>query len=228
MNIELTPNEARVLGVLLEKAATTPDQYPLSLNAVMTGCNQKSNRDPVLQLDQTETVAALDGLVSKHLIRERSDAGSRVSKYAHRLTGSLGLTYDFAEDELAVLCVLMLRGPQTVGEVRVRTARLWQFHGLDEVQRVLDRLAEHKDGPYAQRLAREPGRKEARYAHLLCGTAGFDAVLEAADDESAPVPEAQTQPEPIAGEESRITRLEADVAELKRALADLKAQLGAC
>ena len=127
MEINLTPVEARVLAVLIEKAETTPDNYPLSLNAVMMACNQKSNRDPVLTLTQTETIEALDGLVAKRLARDRTQSGSRVTKYGHRLANSLGLTFDFSREELAVLCVLMLRGPQSAGELRSRSLRLGDF-----------------------------------------------------------------------------------------------------
>lgn len=229
MTIELTPDEARVLGVLIEKAATTPDQYPLSLNAVMVGCNQKSNRDPVTNFDQTQTVTALDGLISKHMVRERSDSGSRVAKYSHRLSGSLGLTFDFADDELAVLCVLMLRGPQTLGEIRVRTGRLWSFTSLDEVERTLDRLVEHKDGPYVRRLAREPGRKEARIAHLLCGADALPVAASFAVTDDALTADDAVQLKPPGadnGYAARIEQLEREVAELKQDMAELKRELG--
>ena len=229
MKISLTRTEARVLGVLLEKAATTPDQYPLSLNAVTTGCNQKSNRDPVTNIDQTENIAALDGLVRKHLIRERSDAGSRVAKYAHRLSGSLGLTYDFKDEELAVLCVLLLRGAQTVGEIRVRTGRLHAFDGLSAVEKVLDRLTAHADGTYVRRLERESGRKEARFMQLLCEedavSTGAGAATGIVDADAVRRDLSPRDCEPVADE--RLERLEQEVAELKRELRELKEQLGA-
>lgn len=227
MKISLTQTEARVLGVLLEKAVTTPDQYPLSLNAVTTGCNQKSNRDPVTDIDQTETIAALDVLVGKHLIRERSDAGSRVAKYLHRLSGSLGLTYDFKEEELAILCVLLLRGPQTVGEIRVRTGRLFAFAGLGEVEQVLERLGVHCDGPYVRCLDREPGRKEARYMHLLCEDGAGLAGAAIASEVHVSASQAREHSAAELNTGTRLAQLEHEVSQLRRELADLKEQLGA-
>ena len=140
LDIHLTPIEARVLGVLIEKAETTPDGYPLSLNAVTTACNQKSNRDPILSLSEVETVEALDGLSGKRLAREKTQSGSRVTKYVHRLANTLGLTFDFSREELAVLCVLMLRGAQSIGEIRTRTTRLCDFGNLAAVEQTLLRL----------------------------------------------------------------------------------------
>ena len=158
MEISLSATEARVLGVLIEKERTTPDYYPMSLSAVTTASNQKSNRDPVMNLSETESLEALEGLTAKRLVWEKTPSGSRVTKYAHRLSNTLGLTYDFSPDEVGVLCVLMLRGPQTVGEVRARTTRLCEFSSLAEAEAVLERLAGREDGPYVVKLPRQPGR----------------------------------------------------------------------
>ena len=147
MDISLSVTEARVLGVLIEKERTTPDYYPLSLSAVTTASNQKSNREPMMSLSETQTLEALDGLIAKRLAWEKTPSGSRVTKYAHRLANTLGLTYDFSRDELGVLCVLMLRGAQTVGEIRARIGRLCEFASIAEAEGVLERLARAKTAP---------------------------------------------------------------------------------
>ncbi len=169
MPLELSDNEIRVLGCLMEKQVTTPDQYPLSLNALTNACNQKSSRDPVLSLAEDEVQQALDELRRKHLVMERSGFGSRVPKYEHRFCntefGGLRLT----PQEFAVLCLLFLRGAQTPGELRSRSARLCSFEDVREVESVLGHLATHEEGPFVTELAREPGRREARFAQL-CGT----------------------------------------------------------
>lgn len=216
MDIQLTPVEARVLGSLIEKEATTPDYYPLSLNAVVAACNQKSNRDPVMSLDQTQAIEALDGLIAKRLARDKTTSGSRVTKYVHRLSGTLGLTREFSRQEVAVLCVLMLRGAQTLGEIRARTQRLCEFENLGQVEESLSALISREDGPYVIKLPRQRGRKEARYAHLLCG----DVEV---------VPEEATKATPAAGATSdsardrdRITALERAVDEIRRELEKIK------
>lgn len=214
MDIHLTPIEARVLGALIEKEATTPDYYPLSLNGVINACNQKSNRDPVMSLGETETLEALDGLVSKRLARDRTAAGSRVTKYGHRLSGTLGLTRDFSREEIAVLCVLMLRGAQTVGEIRGRSQRLCPFEDLGQVETTLSGLMTRADGPYVTRLAREPGRKEARYAHLLCGDVD-------------PGPGESMESTPPAGASPGKTRESDRIAALERGLEELRGELEA-
>lgn len=214
MDIHLTPIEARVLGALIEKEATTPDYYPLSLNGVINACNQKSNRDPVMSLAETETLEALDGLVSKRLARDRTAAGSRVTKYGHRLSGTLGLTRDFSREEIAVLCVLMLRGAQTVGEIRGRSQRLCPFEDLGQVETTLSGLMTRADGPYVTRLAREPGRKEARYAHLLCGDVD-------------PGPGESMASTPPAGASPGKTRESDRIAALERGLEELRGELEA-
>lgn len=215
MDIHLTLVEARVLGSLMEKEATTPDYYPLSLNAIITACNQKSNRHPVMSVDQTQALEALDGLISKRLAREKSSSGSRVTKYAHRLAGTLGLSREFSPQERAALCVLMLRGAQTAGEIRARAHRLCAFENLSEVEQVLSGLMSREDGPFVTKLPRRPGRKEARYAHLLCG----DAEAELSETaEAAPLVDG-------AGTGDRIAALERGLEELRAELAAIKQRL---
>lgn len=220
MDIHLTPIEARVLGSLIEKEATTPDYYPLSLNGVINACNQKSNRDPVMGLGETETLEALDGLVSKRLARDRTAAGSRVTKYGHRLSGTLGLTREFSREEIAVLCVLMLRGAQTVGEIRGRSQRLCPFENLGQVEATLSGLMTRDDGPYVTKLAREPGRKEARYAHLLCGD------IDPGPGESMQIAPPASAQSGKARDGDRITALERGLEELRSELAAIKQRLG--
>ena len=215
MDIHLTLVEARVLGSLMEKEATTPDYYPLSLNAIITACNQKSNRHPVMSVDQTQALEALDGLISKRLAREKSSSGSRVTKYAHRLAGTLGLSGEFSRQELAALCVLMLRGAQTAGEIRARAHRLCAFENLSEVEETLSGLMSREDGPFVTKLPRRPGRKEARYAHLLCGDAGAEAGEAVEDKPSA----GET------GDRERIAALERGLEELRRELVAIKRRL---
>jgi uncharacterized protein len=169
MNIELTPHEARIIGCLIEKQITTPDQYPLSLNALVNACNQKSNRDPVLDLDEGTVQRTLEALSKKHFVVERSGFGSRVPKYQHRFCNTEYGTLKLDEQELAVTCELLLRGPQTPGELRSRASRMATFADVTDVEATLTRLTEREGGPLVTRLAREPGRRESRYAHLFGG-----------------------------------------------------------
>jgi len=169
MRIELTPQEARVIGCLLEKEITTPEQYPLSLNALTAACNQKSNREPVMHLSEQQVQDLLDGLKKKHLVSDQTGFGSRVSKYRHRFCNTGFGGFEFSVREVGLLCVLLLRGPQTSGELRGRTQRLCEFGDVQETEAVLEALMERKDGPFVARLPREPGRRESRYIHLFCG-----------------------------------------------------------
>ena len=164
MNFLLNDVEVRVLGALAEKDATTPDYYPLSLNALINACNQKSNRDPFMELTEDAVRQALSSLQEKRLAGPVNSADSRVTKYEHRLQE----VYNFSRGENALLCVLLLRGPQTPGELRGRTERMHRFEGLEEVQSALQRLMQ-RDPPLAKVLPRQPGTKEARYIHLLAG-----------------------------------------------------------
>ena len=169
MNIELTLQETRVIGCLIEKEITTPEQYPLSLNALTNACNQRSNRDPVLDLDEVSVQQVVDGLIRKFHVSEHGGFGSRVPKFQHRFCNSNYGTLKFSPQELGVICELFLRGPQTPGELRSRTARLCRFADVTEVEAVLAQLAGREDGPFVVRLPREPGKRESRYAHLFSG-----------------------------------------------------------
>jgi uncharacterized protein YceH (UPF0502 family) len=206
MDIQLNQIEIRVLGALMEKETATPDYYPMSLNALINACNQKSNREPVMNLDEGAVREALDSLNEKGLAGPISSADSRVTKYAHRLQE----TFNFDRREAAVLCVLFLRGPQTPGELRGRTERLYRFDGPEAVESVLHRLIE-RESPLVKKLPRLPGTKESRYAHLLAGDVEAGVELDA-------VPEAGR-------ETARLARLEGEVATLQKELADLRQQL---
>ena len=167
MDIHLTPYEARVIGCLLEKQRTTPEQYPLSLNALTNACNQKSSRDPVLSLDESTVQDTIDALMKKHFVTDKSGFGSRVIKYQHRFCNTEFGSLKFSEQELGIVCVLLLRGPQTPGELRTRTDRLCKFHDVHEVESTLDQLMQRDDGPFVMKLPREPGKRESRFAHLF-------------------------------------------------------------
>ncbi len=214
-SIHLSPPEVRVLGSLIEKEITTPDYYPLTLNALTNACNQSSNRDPEMCLGEQEVVRALDSLREKRLAMLFKGADSRVPKYSHRFAAN---DSDLGRPEIAVLCVLMLRGPQTVGEIRGRTGRLHDFSTLDEVEAVLDFLAARPSGPLVAKLPRQAGYKEQRYAHLLSG----EPVL-------PPRAEAEARPEPatvaVRLENDRIAKLESDCGALRAEVDDLKRQL---
>jgi uncharacterized protein YceH (UPF0502 family) len=205
--------EVRVLGSLIEKQITTPDYYPLTLNALTNACNQLTNRDPVVAFDESTVVSALDRLRDKRLAILFSGQESRVAKYKHSITDALLLT----PGELALLCVLMLRGPQTIGELRTRSERLFAFDTLPEVEETLNALAARQPQPLVAKLPRQPGTKESRYAHLLSGRI---EVATAVATESAPRAEAAS---PLArAENERIVQLEQDVIELRRQLAELQ------
>jgi uncharacterized protein YceH (UPF0502 family) len=169
MTIELSPEECRVIACLIEKEITTPDQYPLSLNALTNACNQRSNRDPVVNFDEQTVQQIVDGLIKKHHISEQSGFGSRVSKFQHRFCNTNYGALKFSAQELAVLCELLLRGPQTPGELRSRASRLCALSDVSEVDAVLAALNKREDGPFVVRLTLEPGRRESRYAHLFSG-----------------------------------------------------------
>jgi len=207
MTVELSPNEARVIGCLIEKEITTPEQYPLSLNALTNACNQKSNRDPVLDLDETTVQQTLDGLNKKYLVSEESGYGSRVAKYRHRFCNTEYGTLKFSPQELGIVCELLLRGPQTPGELRSRASRLCPLSDVTEVEAALDALARREDGPFVARLPREPGKRESRYAHLFSGDVAVEEVSEATKQSLGTVTSLNL--------EQRVAALEAEVAELK-------------
>ena len=212
MDIDLTLYEARVIGCLIEKEITTPDQYPLSLIALSNACNQKSSREPVLDLDEATVQETVDGLIRKHLVNEKGGFGSRVTKYRHRFCNTEFGTLKFSEQELGILCELLLRGPQTPGELRTRTTRLCRFSGMQEVEVTLTGLMEREDGPFVARLSRETGKRESRYAHLFSGdaqTRDTAGSLDAAARLANPDPD-------------RLDQLEKLVSELRRELDELK------
>ncbi len=169
MNPQLSPHEARVIGSLIEKQITTPEQYPLSLNALVLACNQKSNRDPVLELTVQDVQELIDALSRKHLVIERSGFGSRVPKYQQRFCNTEFSALQFTAQERAILCELLLRGPQTPGELRSRASRMAPFSDVTEIEAALNNLAQDPAGPRVVQLPREPGRRDSRYAHLFSG-----------------------------------------------------------
>jgi uncharacterized protein YceH (UPF0502 family) len=219
MNIELTPLEARVIGCLVEKQITTPDQYPLSLNALTNACNQKSNRDPVMALDERVVQETLDTLVKKHMVIEKSGFGSRVPKYQHVFCNTEFGSLQFTPVETGIVAELLLRGPQTPGELRGRASRFAPIADVREVEAALDNLSRREDGPFVVKLPREPGRRESRYAHLFSGQPAQPsatpehAVIEGprADDSAA-----------ATDWQERIAALEQEVAELRRAVEELR------
>ena len=215
MRIELTPHEARVIGCLIEKQITTPAQYPLSLSALTAACNQKSSREPVMQLLDTEVQQIVDDLIKKHLVSDRGGFGSRVTKYQHRFANVDFGSLEFSEQEIGIICLLLLRGPQTPGELRSRSNRLCAFSDVNETENVLKGLGERSDGPFVVRLAREPGRREARYAHLF-----GDSDIE--HDVSTT---AETSSSPIGNNDQRIAELEELVLELQDSLEEVKTRL---
>lgn len=215
MPIELTLHEARVIGCLIEKQVATPDQYPLSLNALTNACNQKSNRHPVLELEEREVQATVDGLMKRQLVLEKSGFGSRVPKYQHLFCNTQFGSLKFTPQGTAIVCELLLRGPQTPGELRTHAARLAPLREVGEVEAELEELMTRPDGPFVAKLPREPGRRESRYMHLFSG----DAPPATESDADATQPAAT--PGSIALAE-RVAALEADVADLRRELASLK------
>jgi uncharacterized protein YceH (UPF0502 family) len=213
VDVCLTPYEARVIGCLLEKERTTPEHYPLSLNALTSACNQKSSREPVMQLDETSVQDTVTALTKKGYVIEKSGFGSRVSKFRHRFCNTEFSPLQFSDQEVGVVCVLLLRGPQTPGELRARTDRLCRFEDVREVEATLEGLMAREDGPFVARLPREPGRREARYAHRFGG-----------DVEVPQVEEPAVADRPVA-EVDRLERLENLVAQLQADVASLTARL---
>jgi hypothetical protein len=220
MRVELDSLEQRVIGCLIEKQVTTPDQYPLSLNALLSACNQKSNREPVMSLDEPTVQGTLDALSRKHLLLERSGFGSRVPKYQHLFCNTEYGTLKFSAQELAVVCELLLRGPQTPGELRSHASRMARFGDVSEIEAVLKALQEREAGPLVARLPREPGRRESRYLHLF----GGEPIPQNGAEEEAPPGE----PSSPASEtlQSRVARLEAEVTALRAEVEELKSRGG--
>ena len=218
--MQLTVNQARVLGALIEKEITTPEYYPLSLNALVNACNQKNNRDPVTSLDEVEVRQALHGLEDEHLAGPVRGDG-RVPKYEHRVQE----VFNFTRGEVAVICVLLLRGPQTPGELRGRTERMYKFDELSDVQTVLQRLMT-REPALVKVLPRQPGTKEARYAHLLSGDVqSFEAPQATSHASASSWSHATSHSEEDPELKERMAQLEAEVAILARELGELREQV---
>ncbi|MGF1871813.1 YceH family protein [Photobacterium indicum] len=220
MDINFSQNEARVIGCLLEKEVTTPDQYPLTLNALTTACNQKSNREPVMALDEATVLDTVEQLKEKRLINDVSSFGSRVSKFQHRFCNTEFGSLKFTAQELAAVCVMLLRGPQSAGEIRTRTNRLCTFSDVKEVEVVLDGLAEHAKGPYVVKLPRESGKRDCRYMHLFSGEVDIEALAVAAKLAS-PTGLASVNNERLAELEEEVKAMKLEIAELKELLESL-------
>ncbi len=209
MEFILNAVEARIVGALMEKEKTTPNNYPLSLNALTLACNQKSNRDPIMDLDEKTVAGALDSLgFHKQLTKRILGFDSRVPKYRHAMTE----VFQLNDREFAALCVLLLRGPQTLGEIRGRTERLFAFENLEDVEQTLQHLIDRED-PLVKKLPRQMGRKEVRYAHLLSGDIDLETL---AADEPVVLE--------IHADNERLTQLEHEVQRLRAELEDIKAQ----
>ena len=215
MDIELTLYEARVIGSLIEKEITTPDQYPLSLNALTNACNQKSNREPVLDMDETLVQQTLDGLARKSMVSDQTGFGSRTAKYRHRFCNTEFGILKFSGQELGIICALLLRGPQTPGELRIHTSRLCKFSEMPEVEATLEHLMERSDGPFVAKLPREPGKRESRYMHLFSGDV---QTLEPSNSTNTSTALAGSEYERLNQLEQRVGELEQEIAQLKREL----------
>ncbi|ENM3917120.1 YceH family protein [Vibrio cholerae] len=209
MNIQLSPLEARVIGCLIEKEVTTPDHYPLTLNSLTTACNQKSNREPVLNLSEAEVQDTVEGLIARRLVSDESSFNSRTSKYQHRFCNTEFGDLKLNQQELGLICCLLLRGAQIPGELRTRTNRLCTFTDVKETEAVLERLANRDSGALVVKLPREPGKRESRYHHLFCGEVDMAAFATSSDNEA------------IAS--SQYAELEQEVAALREEVAELRA-----
>jgi len=216
MKHELSAKEARVVGCLLEKQLTTPEQYPMTLNGLTTACNQKTNREPVMDLSENDVQQTLDLLLRKHIIRTLS--GSRTMKYEHRFCNSEFGNLKFSPQEVAVVTTLLLRGAQTPGELRTRTNRLHDFSDVGEVEQTLTELTAREDGPFCVRLAREPGKRESRFMHLFSGE--VTNIAPAAEEDVFAAP-----PVGSSALEERVAALETQVCELKQRLDHLLERL---
>ncbi len=217
-----------MIGALIEKSIATPDQYPLSLNALINACNQKSNRDPVMSLDEITVQGLLDSLAARALVVDRSAPGDRVRKYRHLFCNTEFGALKFSPPELAIVCELLLRGPQTPGELRSRAGRLCRFADVSEVEACLDALTRRADGPFVARLEREPGRREARYAQLFSADAPLAAAQPSPARSPAPHVEAGAPraAAPAATGGDRLGRLEQAVERLALEVAELRRKLG--
>lgn len=213
MNIELTPLEARVIGCLIEKEVTTPDYYPLTLNSLTAACNQKSNRDPVLSLSDAEVQDVVSSLISRHLVSDESGFNSRASKFQHRFCNTEFGDLKLDQQELGIVCCLLLRGPQTPGELRTRTNRLCSFTDVKETETVLEKLAS-LDKPLVVKLPREAGKRESRYQHLFSGDVDVEAL---SLNLSGKVTSSSS--------DNKIEELEQQVSELRQEVAELRSMI---
>lgn len=215
MKYQLTAVEARVVGSLMEKQVTTPEQYPMSVNGVVTACNQKTNREPVMDLKEHDVQETLDILVKRHFLRTVSGFGNRVTKYEQRFCNSEFGDLKLSAAEVAVVTALLLRGAQTPGELRTRSGRMFEFSDMAQVEATLEHLANREDGPFVVRLPREPGKRESRYMHLFSGDVDTSQI---AAPESTVAPDGDLT--------ARVEQLENEVADLKQRLDSLLAHLG--
>lgn len=215
---ELSLYETRVIGSLIEKSLTTPEQYPLSLNALTNACNQKSNRDPVLELAESTVRDTADDLVADGLVTALTGFGSRVTKYQHRFCNTEFSEYKFSPQELGIICVLFLRGPQTPGELRTRTNRLCEFKDVQEVEIILYRMMNRPD-PLIAKLPLESGKREARYMHLFSGD--IEAALSATAHSTRVEAGGGGLADRVAHLEQQLAQLQAEMAEMRQMLDDL-------
>ena len=215
MSPNLTASEVRVIGCLIEKSVVTPDQYPLTLNALVNACNQKSSRNPVMSLQQGEVQHTIRDLETKTLVRVDENFKSQVEKYIQRFCNTRYSDYQFDPPQLAIVCLLLLRGPQTPGELKARSGRLYSFADNAAVAEALKMLIEWESGPLVMKLPRTPGRQDAEYMHLFCGPVDVAAHAERAQAAAAASPSGGSR---VSELEQRVSRLEAEVAELKERL----------
>lgn len=212
---KLDDKEARIVGCLIEKSIVTPDQYPLTLNALTNACNQKSGRNPVMALQQGDVQHVLRVLDAKHLVRMEENFKSRTEKYTQRFCNTRYSDFNFEPPQLAIVCLLLLRGPQTPGELRARSGRLHSFADNGEVVLALNSLIEHEREPLLVELPRTPGRKDSEYMHLFSGPVDLEAH---AKEAQAAKPTASSARVSVAELSERVAQLEAEVAELKKRL----------
>ncbi|ANS87541.1 UPF0502 protein [Vibrio scophthalmi] len=216
MNIELSPIESRVIGCLIEKEVTTPDYYPLTLNSLTAACNQKSNREPVLQLSDSDVQAAVDSLISRRLASDESSFNSRANKFQHRFCNTEFGDLKLSKQEKGIVCCLLLRGAQTPGEIRTRTNRLAEFSDVKEVEALLDKMANAETGALVVKLPREAGKRESRYQHLFSGDVDIEALAAL-----APSSTGQSANARIVELEAEVTALKAEVLELRATIEQL-------
>ncbi|RYU65386.1 DUF480 domain-containing protein [Aliivibrio finisterrensis] len=208
----ITQIEIRIIGCLIEKEITTPEHYPLTLNSLTTACNQKSNRDPVTSMSESDVLDALNTLINDRIVTDETRGNSRVAKYQHRFCNTEFGSLKLSKQEIAILCVLFLRGPQTPGELRTRTQRLCEFENVAQVEAVLNKLAADENAPKVVKLSKEPGKREARYGHLFCDDISDTVTIE----------QSQNTHTHSSEDNKRIEQLETEVSQLRTELDELK------